>query len=154
MLSLLPEPGPITEGDAMSEDKTTHYAGGCHCGAVRFEVDLDLSKGVSRCNCTVCVKLGRAGAIVKPSAFKLTKGEEVLTDYQWGSRTSHLMFCKHCGTHTFLRGNIPQLGGEYVGVNVQCLDDIDLIGVPVHHFDGRHNNWQAGPRSGPWPVRP
>ena len=30
--------------------------GGCHCGALRFEVELDLSAGTAKCNCTYCAK--------------------------------------------------------------------------------------------------
>ncbi len=31
------------------------YHGSCHCGAVRFEIDADLTE-FSRCNCTLCRK--------------------------------------------------------------------------------------------------
>jgi hypothetical protein len=37
------------------------HTGSCHCGAVRFEVDADVKKGASRCNCLH----------VKPAAFRL-----------------------------------------------------------------------------------
>ena len=46
------------------------HTGGCHCGAVRFEVELDATRG-SRCNCSICNKVSQLGCIVKPDAFRL-----------------------------------------------------------------------------------
>jgi hypothetical protein len=34
-----------------------------------------------------------------------------------------------------------------------CLDDVELIDLPVQHWDGRHDNWQAGARPKPWPIQ-
>src|SRR5687768_1643594 len=45
--------------------------GSCHCGKVLFEVRADPERGASRCNCSLCTKLGGVRALVKPEAFEL-----------------------------------------------------------------------------------
>jgi hypothetical protein len=107
---------------------------------------------VSRCNCSICTKLSTAGIIVKPNAFRLLSGEDSVTDYHRGEHPVHHPFCKHCGVHAFGRGNIPEIGGEYVSINANCLDDVDLANVKVSYWDGRHDNWQSGTRDTPWPI--
>jgi hypothetical protein len=135
--------------DATSQNQKKHR-GSCHCGDVRFEVVVDATSA-SKCNCSVCTKINQTGGIVKPEAFVLLTDEAKLGTYAWGGRTSTRYFCKNCGVHCFGRGHLPQLGGDYVSVNFNCLDDIDLRDVSVVYFDGRHNNWQAGTRNEPWP---
>ena len=124
--------------------------GGCHCGRVRFRVTADLD-GVTICNCSVCTKISPIGAVVKPDSFKLLTDESKLGTYVWGGRVSTRYFCKECGVHSFARGHLEQLGGDYVSVNLNCLDDIDVRDVDLVFWDGRHNNWQGGPRKEPWP---
>ena len=61
-------------------------------------------------------------------------------------------FCKRCGVHCFGRGELEFLGGAFVGVSVNCLDALDVEALPLRYWDGRHDNWEAGPRDTPWPV--
>jgi hypothetical protein len=135
-----------------SERPVTH-TGGCHCGAVRFEVDLDLAAPVGRCNCSLCTKRGGTGAIVKPGALRLLAGAERLSQYSWGRKVCRFSFCSHCGIHVFGGGNLVELGGEYASVNVDCLDGVDSSTLQIIYWDGRHDNWHAGPRATPWPVQ-
>ena len=131
--------------------KTVTRTGSCHCGAVRFSVELEHGFQAGRCNCSICMKIAQTGVIVKPSAFKLLAGDESLGRYTWGMiSTRH--FCKHCGIHCFAYGHLDVLGGDYVSINLNSLDDFDLSKVVLSYWDGRHNNWQAGPRPTPWPV--
>jgi hypothetical protein len=115
--------------------ETTTYTGGCHCGAVRYRVTAKLD-GAMTCNCSICSKTGTMLTFVPADRFELTSGAEALTDYQFGKKRLHHLFCKHCGIRSFGRGTGPD-GREMVAVNVRCLDDVDLDTVPTKRFDGR-----------------
>jgi hypothetical protein len=135
---------------------TRTFTGGCLCGAVRYEVDLDLSQGTTRCNCTFCRKAGWWGTSVKPEAFRLLEGKEMLSDYT-RSGAVHLVFCRRCGVRSFGHGDIPEIGGKYVGVSVNCLDGVELEGVPVRYLDGLHDTWATlaeAPYVDPFRPRP
>jgi hypothetical protein len=130
------------------------YACSCHCGAVRFLATLDLASGGGRCNCSVCTKIAQLGATMKPDALQVISGEESLSTYVWGQKVSTRYFCKHCGVHCFGRGDIPEIGGAYASVNLNCLDEVDVSTLGVSYWDGRHDNWMGGKRSTPWPSHP
>jgi hypothetical protein len=59
------------------------YAGGCQCGKVRYEVQLDLGAPVISCNCSMCGRAGTLLTFVPARQFKLLSGEDALTDYQF-----------------------------------------------------------------------
>jgi hypothetical protein len=134
--------------------EATKHTGSCHCGAVRFEVEGDLREGASRCNCSVCTKTAVTGRVVKPNAFRLVAGEDSLGTYEWGAKISKRFFCRHCGIHCFGRGHLAEIGGDYVSVNLNCIDGLDPSLLEVVYWDGRHNNWEAGPSKTPWPIAP
>lgn len=138
---------------ATEQSQARKHTGGCHCGKVRFAVEIDATQG-SRCNCSICTKLGQLGGIVKPAAFELTSDAAALGQYAWGAKISTRYFCKECGVFCFGRGHLAEVGGDFVSVNLNCLDDIDPRDVSVVYWDGRNDNWQAGPADKPWPIQP
>lgn len=108
--------------------------GGCHCGAVRYTVELDPQAEAISCNCSICGRSGSYLQFVSADKFKLEKGEDNLTDYQFNKHVIHHLFCKTCGIKSFARG----MKGDQpmVAVNVRCLDGIDTHKVPTKQFDG------------------
>ncbi len=124
-----------------------NYHGSCHCGAVRFKADMDLSQMTYRCNCTICTKTRLWAAMVKQEAFRLHSGESELTEYLLNTRKNQHFFCRHCGVRSFGVGNSPDIG-KMVGVSMNCLAGAspeELINAPITYVDGRHDNWHSPP---------
>jgi hypothetical protein len=134
----------------MTNSQLRTVEGACHCGAVRFSVGIDL-EGAFRCNCSICSKTAATVAASEPSDFELRSGEAELAEYRFGSRALTRFFCKRCGIHCFARGRGPD-GKEFVGINLNTLEDTELGDLRVIYFDGRHDVFE--PRSTPAPIFP
>lgn len=117
------------------------YAGSCHCGAWRFEVTVDLAAGTTQCNCTYCRKHGWWGVLVPPADFRLVQAPAGEAAAQPGPGAIVRPRCAGCGINPFGRGDLPELGGPFVSINVRCLDGVALAGVPIRYFDGLHDTW-------------
>ena len=121
----------------MSESPFTWQAGGCHCGAVRFEAALPRTVEAQACNCSICAKTGFVHIIVPESRFRLTKGAERLSEYSFNTRVAKHLFCAECGVKSFYR---PRSNPDGWSVNARCLDDTAGLTLEVEDFDGR--NWE------------
>jgi len=127
---------------------TKAHAGGCHCGAVRFECELDAAAETSRCSCSICAKGRFWKTIARKDAFRLVKGADMVTEYGFGSGTIRHCFCRRCGIKPFGRGNMEALGGVFYAVNVACLDGDAPLQFAVREIvfqDGAHNDWSQPP---------
>ncbi len=108
------------------------YQGGCHCGAVRYEVETDLEK-VLVCNCSHCEKKGLLLNFVEKDKFKLLSGEDKLTDYRFNKKAIRHLFCTICGVQSFSEGvTFPK-----AAINVRCLDGIDISTLTLTPFNGK-----------------
>ncbi|KAG7157000.1 centromere protein V-like [Homarus americanus] len=119
----------------MATDLVRHL-GGCHCGAIRFEVMAPSTLIVIDCTCSLCVKKQNKHFIVPFSQFKLLKGHDALTTYSFNTHTAKHNFCSTCGVQPFY---IPRSNPDGYGVAPHCLDDGTVKKVKYEKFDGK--NW-------------
>ena len=113
------------------------HAGGCHCGAVRFEAALPGDVEAQACNCSICARTGFLHIIVPESRFRLIQGEDRLTTYTFNTHTARHLFCCVCGIKSFY---VPRSHPDGFSVNVRCLDPGSVAGMDVLPVDGR--NWE------------
>ena len=118
----------------MATAKHEFYEGGCHCGAVRFRVEVESHVALD-CNCSMCRMKGNLHLIVPREKFTLLKGEAALTTYQFNTRTAKHTFCRTCGIHPFY---YPRSHPDGVDVNIRCFDDAEAMArFQVERFDGQ-----------------
>jgi hypothetical protein len=122
----------------MSAPALVTHRGGCHCGAVAFEVDAPARLVVQDCNCSICSASGFRHLIVPRERFRLLRGEHALAEYRFGSRVARHLFCRTCGVKSFY---VPRSHPQGYSVNARCLDPASIEDVTVEPFDGR--NWEA-----------
>jgi hypothetical protein len=129
------------------------YEGGCHCGRVRFRIEVDFAETViGECNCSICTKKGILHLPVARERMAILSGADELASYRFNTGTASHTFCRHCGIHAFYQ---PRTDPENYSVNARCLDAYDPQTMqPRRLFDGRnweeanarhHAEWQAKP---------
>jgi hypothetical protein len=117
------------------------YQGGCHCGAIQFEVEAPASVEVEDCNCSICRMTGFLHLIVPRRDFKLVSGEERLVTYKFNTGIAEHKFCSVCGIKSFY---IPRSNPDGVDVNLRCLKTRP-VEVKIVSFDGE--NWELNANS-------
>jgi hypothetical protein len=119
------------------------YRGSCHCGRVRFEIDAEIDH-VRVCDCSICRRRGALIHRIPEENLRLLTPWTDLILYQWGSRTARDYFCPTCGILPFrrpadptsqeLREGVQPFDGW--GINVRCLDEVDLESIPMRRIFG------------------
>ncbi|MFC1748851.1 GFA family protein [Pseudomonadota bacterium] len=112
--------------------------GGCHCGMVRFEIEMPQDIVVQECNCSICSKSGFLHLIVPRTHFSLISGEETLTTYTFNTGVAKHLFCKICGVKSFY---VPRSNPDGYSVNLRCIDKSPFRNISIELFDGQ--NWEA-----------
>jgi hypothetical protein len=82
-----------------------HVTGHCHCGAIRFEAEVDPTTARA-CHCTDCQILGgtafTTNVVVTTGTFKLLRGAPAtyIKTAESGNQRAH-GFCPTCGTRIY-----------------------------------------------------
>jgi hypothetical protein len=124
------------------------YSGSCHCGAIRFEVELDLSQTSYRCNCSICRRTRLWPAVATEHRLRLVAGAHLLTEYVFGQRKMRHFFCQVCGVQPF-DATVDASTGRVYGINIGCLEgvtDAELSRIPITYVDGLHDRPDRSPQ--------
>jgi hypothetical protein len=108
------------------------HRGGCHCGAVVFEVVAPARLAALECNCSICRMTGFLHLVVPRSRFRLVRGEDMLAEYQFNTGVARHFFCRRCGVKSFY---VPRSNPDGYSVNVRCLDRGTVEQIDVEPFD-------------------
>jgi len=113
--------------DFSAREAAMVIAGGCLCGAVRYEIAADAPVGVRQCWCRVCQYLGAgSGTVNAIFARDAVTVSGPLTDYVSRADSGSVMhrrFCAKCGTPIFSEAE-PR--PRQIIVRVGALDDPNM----------------------------
>ncbi len=109
--------------------------GSCHCGRVKFEVEVPDTVNVSRCNCSICNRLGALWAYYDEGNVEVTVGVKTKSTYSWGEKTMLFHRCNECGCTTHYTAAEDD-GRELIAVNCRMAELSDVSKIPVREFDG------------------
>ena len=111
-------------------DKYTPVTGGCFCGAVRFEAEVNLHTAYY-CHCRSCQKLSGTpaviGVFVKPGTLSFTKEEP---KYFQPSPFAKEGFCQHCGSRLIYIASEKE---DWTNISACSLDHPEQV-VPCEHI--------------------
>src|SRR5215216_1442194 len=124
---------------SIGERSMTSITGGCHCGAIRYQIEGEAIVH-ALCHCTDCRR--HAGApmvgwsMYAENALKVTKGTPKV--YQ-SSEHGRRQFCADCGTGLFYT-NANVLPG-IVDIQSATYDDPDAVPAMVHIQTAERIRW-------------
>lgn len=119
------------------ENARVKHTGGCHCGAVKFEVWNSPDILVFDCNCSICTKKQNRHFIVPKQYFTLLQGLDNLTTYTFNTHTAKHTFCSTCGVQSFYT---PRSNPDGYGIAPHCLDQGTVGNIIMETFCGE--NWE------------
>ncbi|HEY1854572.1 MAG TPA: GFA family protein [Solirubrobacterales bacterium] len=131
-----------------SSPAPTAIAGGCNCGAVRFEVSAPLLGGLA-CWCRRCQRrTGAAGgpnARTEPGSFRLLGDQTALGVWDPGDGGWEKVFCLRCGSQICSRAPGEP---DQVSVRFGAFDEEPGVPIAAHQFVAYAAPWGQPPDDG------
>ena len=110
----------------------------CHCGAIEAEINISKNfEKILRCNCSICKRKGAVMAMAKNEDFKIIKGLDKLSLYQFHTKVANHYFCSICGIYTH---HNPRSNPLMTGFNLGCIDEIDTFSLKKIFVNDGHNH--------------
>src|SRR5262252_4036111 len=103
------------------------YAGSCHCGNIKFEVEGTLESAMA-CNCSMCQRKGSLLWLVPRSALRLLTPDDNARTYLFNKHVIRHRFCPVCGIHPYAEASDAK-GQPTAAINIRALENIDLNAV-------------------------
>lgn len=114
--------------------------GGCHCGAVRYEMSSDVMHH-TLCHCSSCRKASGAPAV----SWALVRNDQIKIEGQPKSYASsegtRRLFCSACGTSLFYINE--SIFPDMIDVQSATLDDPDAIPLMAQIQTAERIGWMA-----------
>lgn len=122
---------------------TPPFSGGCHCGAVRYEVTAEPVASVM-CHCSDCQKLsGTAAAAIFAVPREAMKSEGEVSYYAKtgdSGKEARMAFCPNCGTRLF---GLPEVASHLATVCASSLDNPAQFEPTANIFTASAQHWAA-----------
>jgi len=96
------------------------YRGGCRCGTVLYEAELEAS--------TPCASVWQRA--VRAGTYRLLSGEDSLSGYQFWAAAVHHFYCERCGEHAFSHHAVEEGRAHYM-VDLRALDGLLVGPMPM-----------------------
>lgn len=118
-------------------------AGGCLCGAVRFEIAVPEAK-FSVCHCGMCRRWSAGPFMTVHCPGEATFANEKGLAWYRGSSWAERGFCSRCGSSLFYRlSNQPEI--PYLAVSVEAFDEADDLTLDRHiYVDAQPKRYEFG----------
>ncbi len=100
--------------------------GGCHCGAIRYELHWPQGAGegrvpARRCTCAFCTRIDGVWTSHPDARLQITEDPAMpATRYRFGTGTADFLFCSRCGITPMAICRLE--GRDYAVVNVNTFE--------------------------------